>query len=177
MDLLNTSTSWTGTKQHEKWQVVTIYTTLRFFHACENLCMWVYFVSVKFHAISSSIGIFRISENRNRYPLSPSKFLRSYYVLRINLCVLLKILSTVLLLILMSWKTVFCRNEKKYFPAYQITNIDIQIYVTTYHNFKAIDEQKLTKTEVSTEIWFKVERAIHRNLKETKERKRKYWKV
>lgn len=74
-------------------------------------------------------------------------------------------------------KNSFLQKWKKYFPAYQITNIDIQIYVTTYHNFKAIDEQKLTKTEISTEIWFKVERAIHRNLKETKERKRKYWKV
>lgn len=64
--------------------------------------------------------------------------------------------------------------KKKYFPDYQVTNIDIQIYVTTYHNFTAIDEQKLTKTEVNTEMRFKVERAIYRNLKE---RKRKYWKM
>lgn len=60
----------------------------------------------------------------------------------------------------------FAEMKKKYFPDCQITSIDIQIYVTTYHNFTAIDEQKLTKTEISIEIRFKVERAIYRNLKE-----------
>lgn len=43
--------------------------------------------------------------------------------------------------------------KKKYFPDCQITSIDIQIYVTTYHNFTAIDEKYDSKLkEQFTEI-------------------------